>query len=100
MLHSEPDGGRILSVMKEPLDTGISAIMLSKFTPYANEFDIIIQRSLESGIPIFWMSNAIRIYGLTRRGENESRVYLQGLREEKPFTFKESIKEMPLAKKN
>ncbi|OXU28847.1 hypothetical protein TSAR_005951 [Trichomalopsis sarcophagae] len=59
---SQPKNGWILSVMKEPILPSLSVVMLSKFSPYVNEFDQIIRNIQQSGMNIFWISDALRSY--------------------------------------
>ncbi|OXU31691.1 hypothetical protein TSAR_010663, partial [Trichomalopsis sarcophagae] len=63
--YSKPYSGWIISELK----SGLFPLLVTRFflennSPYANTFCAIIQRLVESGIPIFWLESRLRMFAL------------------------------------
>ncbi|OXU20270.1 hypothetical protein TSAR_000866 [Trichomalopsis sarcophagae] len=72
--YSKPQDGWIISKVRENLQANnVIRFMLARHSPYANDFSKMIQRLVESGIPIYWLKSAVRMLALKNNDTIDSR---------------------------
>ncbi|OXU30824.1 hypothetical protein TSAR_009863, partial [Trichomalopsis sarcophagae] len=65
--YSKPQDGWIISSVRENLFTHVPRFLVAKHSPYENEFSRIVQRLLESGIPMIWLAENLRNFALKNK---------------------------------
>ncbi|OXU30823.1 hypothetical protein TSAR_009862 [Trichomalopsis sarcophagae] len=65
--YSKPQDGWIISRVKENFLVYTPHFLIARYSPYINEFSRMIQRLLESGIPMIWLNENFRMFALKNK---------------------------------